>query len=102
MLMACSCCVATEHLDQDGYGSNSPLPPPSAFGVLLPFREASTKKRPMHCSKFWLLDHIIVRAIVVSSVRAAMIFARPLDGTLSDRAILLTDNRHEPISLLLS
>jgi hypothetical protein len=52
--------------------------------------------------QLWLLDHIIVRAIVVPSVRAAMIFARPLDGTLSDRAILLTDNRHEPISLLLS
>jgi hypothetical protein len=56
----------------------------------------------MHCSKFWLLDHFIVRAIVVPSVRAPMIFARPLDGTLSDRAILLTENRHEPISLLLS
>jgi hypothetical protein len=56
----------------------------------------------MHRSKFWLLDHFIVRAIVVPSVRAPMIFARPLDGTLSDRAILLTENRHEPISLLLS
>jgi hypothetical protein len=52
--------------------------------------------------QFWLLDHFIVRAIVVPSVRAPMIFARPLDGTLSDRAILLTENRHEPISLLLS